>query len=353
MKRSFSVALCLILLIALPGTAAYAETDLSDYAIANGTVQAAVFDDVMAPCSGTLLPFDWDAGDRVEAGETVFEIMTTDICAPEDGKVSHLFAAEGDSADAAVAAYGAVLALQPALGQRMHCTYSDAADFEENKHLHIGETLYFKTNKEKGSGTVIATDDGNYEVEIISGVFEADKSFGLYKDPACAAHDKVGTGKVYYRDDVTLPAAGRIAEVTVSQGDSVKKGDVLIRVLPQDADIGVSPRINAPVGGVVGFIAVSPGQQVWKGQQLCRVLCDDRIEVAAEVDEMDLGKLQVGDKIPVTLDTDESRILTGTVTEISALGMTKQNAAYYTVHLTVSETGLMLGQSASVYLPKT
>ena len=75
------------------------------------------------------------------------------------------------------------------------------------------------------------------------------------------------------------------------------------------------------------------------------------MEVVAEVDEMDLGELSVGDQIPVTMDTDDSRILTGTVTEISALGTTRQNAAYYTVHLSVNDNGLMLGQSASIYLP--
>ena len=31
--------------------------------------------------------------------------------------------------------------------------------------------------------------------------------------------------------------------------------------------------------------------------------------------------------------------------------MTKLNAAYYTVHLSMNDTGLMLGQGASVYLP--
>ena len=62
--------------------------------------------------------------------------------------------------------------------------------------------------------------------------------------------------------------------------------------------------------------------------------------------------LKVGDQIPVTLDTDENKILTGTVTEISGLGVTRQNAAYYTVHLTIDTDDLMLGQSASVYLPR-
>ncbi len=351
MKKTISIFLCLVLLACLPGTCMATETDLTQYAIANGIVKASSFDDITAPCSGTLLSFDWEPGDTVEAGTAMFEMMTTNIYAPEDGIVRWLFAEQGDSADSAMATYGAVLALQPSARQRMHCTYSDAADYEENKHLHVGDMLYFKTSKEKGTGIVIATAGDSYEVEILTGTFDADKKMDLYKDVGYDSDDKVGSGKVWLRDDITIAAAGRIAEIPVAQGDEVKKGDVLLRVLAQDADVGAKAAISAPADGVVATVAVSPGQQVWKGQLLCRVWRSGDMEVVAEVDEMDLGELSVGDQIPVTMDTDESRILTGTVTEISALGTTRQNAAYYTVHLSVNDNGLMLGQSASIYLP--
>ena len=347
----FLIALALVAGLSVP--AAAAETDLTQYAIANGMVQASDYDDLTAPCSGTILPFDWEAGDSVEAGAEMFRLMTTNVYAPEDGTVGYLFAEEGDSADAATASYGAVLALQPALRQRMHCTYSGAADFEENKHLHIGDTLYFKSSKEKGTGTVIATGGDSYELEITTGSFDAGKTLNLYRDAACGADDKVGSGKVYYRDDIPVSAAGRIAEIAVGRGDTVRKGDLLLRLLAQDADPAAQPAVSAPADGVVGTVAVSPGQQVWKGQVLCRIWHGDKPEVVAEVDEMDLGDLSLGDRLPVTLDTDENSILTGTVTEISALGTVNQNAAYYTVHVSVPGGGLMLGQSASVYLPKS
>ena len=53
-------------------------------------------------------------------------------------------------------------------------------------------------------------------------------------------------------------------------------------------------------------------------------------EYAGDVVEVGSGvkNIKVGDELPVTLDTDETSILTGTVTEISALGNTIQNAAY-------------------------
>ncbi len=351
MKKIGLFLMMLSMLVCMSVSASAENVDLTQYSIANGLVQASDYDDMTAPCSGTLLPFDWEAGDNANAGETLFEMMTASVYAPEDGTVGYLFAAAGDSADAATATYGAVLALQPSLRQRMHCSYSGAADYEENRHLHVGDELYFKSGKEKGTGTVISAGGDAYEVEITSGSFDAGKTMSLYKDAGYGSEEKVGSGKVYYRDDVPVAAAGRIAEVAVSVGDTVKKGDLLLRLMAQDADAAAKPAVSAPKDGIVGTVAVTPGQQVWKGQLLCRIWYADKPEVVAQVDEMDIGNLRVGDRIPVTMDTDEDNILTGTVTEISSLGVTKQNAAYYTVHLSVPDAGLMLGQSASVYLP--
>ena len=120
MKKILPLILCIVLLAGVLSVPAAAGTDMSRYAIANGTVQAADYDDITAPCSGTLLPFDLDPGDDVKAGAALFELLTTEIYAPEDGTVGYLFAAEGESADAAMATYGAVLTLQPAVKQRIH-----------------------------------------------------------------------------------------------------------------------------------------------------------------------------------------------------------------------------------------
>ena len=108
--------------------------------------------------------------------------------------------------------------------------------------------------------------------------------------------------------------------------------------------------MTASAAGVVATVAVNPGQQVWKGQLLCRIYLTDTLEVVADVDEMDLGTLKVGDTVPVTLDVNKAQVLNGTVTEISALGVTKQNAAYYTVHVSIPTGSGRLGASASIYL---
>ena len=248
--------------------------------------------------------------------------------------------------------YGSVLALEPASQLRVRGTYAGAYNREKNRHVHVGDTLYFRLNGKNGTCVVIAAGEGGYEAEVTSGSFRSGRNVDLFLNSKRRSEDKVGVGRTYYRDDLPVPAAGRVAEILVAPGDTVKKGDVLLRVMAPDADAGASPDVTAPAAGVVGLLGVSPGEQVWKGRLLCRLLRADDPEIVAQVDEMDLGGLRVGDKLPVTLDTDESRVLTGTVTGISALGVTRQNAAYYTVHLTVEGAELMLGQSASVYLPK-
>ena len=351
MKKLISVFLVLTAVLGLPGLFAAAETDLSSYSITDGVVTAVSFEDVVAPCSGTLRSFDLNAGDEVASGDVLFEMMTIPVYAPEDGTVRYLFAEKGDSADAAMRTYGAVLAMEPTLKLRLSCTYSGAADYEDCKHMHIGDILYFKYDKEKGKGVVISTAENAYEVEVLSGKFDSGKSLELYKDDDYAYDNRVGTGKVYKRNDVTVSGAGRIVQFFVSEGDKVKKGDLLFTVLSSDAEYGAVPEIAAPCDGVVAMVPVSAGQQVWKGQVLARIYYTGKLEIVADVDELDLNGLKVGDSVPVKLDTSADRILTGTVTEISALGTTRQNAAYYTVHVSVPDSSLMLGQSASVYLP--
>ena len=351
MKKNLFLFFLLVLFSAFFEASAFGEVDLTDYSVANGVVCASSFEDITAPFSGTLASFDAEAGDSVQDGDVLFSMLTMPVIAPEDGTVRYYFAREGESADAAMNTYGAVAALQPARKQRLACTYSGAADYEECRHLHVGEILYFKADKEKGTGVVISTREDAYEVEVLTGEYDAGKILDLFRDSDYVYDNKTGSGKIVYREDVPIAASGVIAEILAQPGDSVKKGDTLFTLVGQDAPFGASPEIAAENAGVIAMIPVSSGQQVWKGQLLARVYHTDDLEIVADVDEMDLHSLKVGDTIPVTLDTDESNILTGTVTEISSLGTQRQNAAYFTIHVSVEKAGLKLGQSASVYLP--
>lgn len=349
--------LCLVLsLMFLPVLSASAAQDLTQYAIANATVQAAAHIDVVAPYSGTLEVFDLSAGDEIQAGDTLMTLQTTTLYATENGKVSTIFAEPGDDASALNQRYGGVMGIEPAVLYQLQCTTSDAYDKKENKTLHLGETLFFhygkKEDEVEGTGRVVAVNNNSYVVDILTGEFEVSETLSLYRDDDYASRDCVGKGSVVRRSDVLPAGMGRVAEIFVKEGDPVRAGQPLATLMAPDADPDAKPVITAQQSGVVSAVQVMPGQQVWKGQTLCRIELTQDLEVVAEVDEMDLGSLQAGDKVYITIDMLGEETITGTVAEISSLGVTRQNAAYYTVHVSISEDSVPLGASASVYLPK-
>ena len=194
---------------------------------------------------------------------------------------------------------------------------------------------------------------GNDWDQILEGEFDIGETFTLYRKDNYENRESVGRGTVTRRNPAPLFSLGRVHELLVSDGDSVQANAPLMTLMSADADPGASPIVTAPSDAIVGMVAVSPGQQVWKGQLLARLYLTDELEVVAEVDEIDLHGLRVGDRLPITLDVDEGTVLHGTVTEISALGVARQNAAYYTVHVSLQNSDrVLLGGSASVYLPK-
>ena len=351
-RKMFPLILALTLIW---GGAFGAALDRSAYVIASGTVEAVSFTDVLAPYSGTLLSFDLAAGDRVSSGDLLLEMRTQTLRAPVSGTVTGVFAAEGEDAGAVLSRFGLLAAIEPENSYLIRATINGAYNKKKNKELHIGETLHFQLSsgsKEEGSGRVTAVSGDTYTVEIQSGSFAAKDKLNIYRGDSYAASDKVGTGTVFRRDPVTVNGSGRISRVLVQAGDKIVADDPLFELLPADADPGAQSDVFSPCDGIIASVAVQPGQQVWKGALLCRVYRTDKIEVIAEVDEVDLGRIMVGSVCPIVLDMDEETMIQGQVTEISALGITRQNAAWYQVHLSLENASqLPLGASASVYLP--
>ncbi len=342
-------ALLATLCLLLPQTAAAEKEDLTGRPIANGSVAAVSFVDVMAPFSGTLTSFDLASGDTVEAEQTLMEFVSTDLYATESGTLVALFAGAGDDAAAVTQQYGGVFGIEPENEIVLNATTSGAGSDEACKLLHLGETLYFKAG---GMGRVIAVSGETYQVEVTKGDIDLGDSVSLYRNDSCSSDLCVGKGTAARRDDILTQAQGRVVAVYAAEGDAVTKGEKLMSIVSADAAPDVrSASVASPAAGVIASVAVQPGQQVWKGELLCRIYLIDALEVVADVDEMDLGGLQVGDAIPVVLDVRDSVVIDGTVTEISALGTTGLNAAYFAVHVSIPAGSGKLGASASIYLP--
>lgn len=343
------LALLVTLMLLLPAMAMGDENRIS----ANGTVESVYVYQLTAPYSGVLKPFDWTSGDRVSKGETLFEMDTIKVYAPVEGTVEGLFAQKGDLAENVLAQYGSLAVLERTLPQIISASTNGAYNDPENRLIHVGETVYFEQANDKdnqGEGRVISIAGDNYVVEMTAGDFELKDQVKLFRDEKHGTKSAIGRGDVARAADMAVSGSGRVLNVAVHQGEKVRKGQLLFELAAQDALTDADSRLDSPADGAIEVCAVS-GQQVYKGQVIGKVHGLSAFQVTAQVDEVDLGMVQVGDTLSVTLDRYPDMELTGVVTQIAALGQTRQNAAYFGVTLSLSTTmELLPGMSATVWL---
>ncbi len=318
---------------------------------ANATVVAPETAKITAPMNGILLPFDWAAGDRIAAGDTLFAYDTIPVYAQSSGKVAAVFAEEGDSAGGVMARYGALAVIEPENKLYLAASTAQAYDKEENRFLHVGQTLYLKHGSEEGMGRITSIDGANYIVEILEGDFELRDTVRCYRKSEMKNEEETGRGTVTRYADTAVQAQGRIAAVHVKEGDTVKDGDLLFEVVDAASKPFESLSLAAPVSGALSQLCVTSGMQVYRGQLLCEIANLDALELSVEVDEVDLDGLRVGDTLSYALDAYPGQNFTGTVKEIRPLGMQRQNASYFDVRLSIhSERSILPGMNGTVTL---
>ena len=179
-----------------------------------------------------------------------------------------------------------------------------------------------------------------------------DDTIRCFRESAMPSDSETGRGKVKRYPDVTVSAAGRVAKVHVQPGDVVAAGDLLFETIDAQSEKGVSPEITAPVSGAVTLLAAASGAQVYRGMLLCEIANLETLELSAEVDELDLNSIRVGDVLSYTLDAYADKTFAGTVTEIRPIGAPRQNATYFDVRITPPlDVTALPGMNATVTLP--
>ena len=76
-------------------------------------------------------------------------------------------------------------------------------------------------------------------------------------------------------------------------------------------------RITAPSAGTVTLRSVEPGELVTVGTNVIRLTYLDKVKLMIYVNESDLGRIRLGDKAQVSVDSDPSRKFEGTVVYLS------------------------------------
>ncbi|MDO5377720.1 MAG: efflux RND transporter periplasmic adaptor subunit [Clostridia bacterium] len=342
MKTKFITFVSLLLTLTLSAACALGAT-------ANATIVAPNTEKITAPFAGTLLPFDLSAGDEVKAGDLLMTFDTTPVYATQSGKVSAVFAKVGDDAAGVAEHYGALAVIEPSHPLYVAASTEQAYNDADNRYIHAGETLYLKCNSEKGTGIVTSVSGKNYVVEILTGSFDLDDTVRCFRESAMPSDSETGRGRVTRYADTSITAQGRVAAVHVKAGDTVSVGDLLFEMIDATSEKGASLTLSAPVDGAVTSLNTASGAQVYRGQLLCEIADLTTLELSAEVDELDLSGVSVGDTLSYTLDAYAGETFSGTVTEIRPVGTARQNATYFDVRITApSGKWLLPGMNATV-----
>lgn len=170
-----------------------------------------------------------------------------------------------------------------------------------------------------------------------------------------------------------LDRATRDREVTAARVASAKSrlGILQHRTLPEDLALAEARRqqaeaavaeaqamlsyatIAAPISGVVAAVATQEGETVAAGLNsptFVTILDLDRLEVAAYVDEVDVGRVRVGQSASFSVDSFPDVELTGKVTAIYPRAVVQSNVVNYitTISIDKSEVHLKPDMTATV-----
>ncbi len=356
-KKSLRIMAALVAVWMLMGGAALAES--GDGFSAKGTISKPTLTTLAAPMGGQVQDFAWAPGDMAQAGALAFGLTPTQIYAANDGVIVSLHAKVGDQAASVQAQYGALCYIEREDVRHLISSTSSAYNNVENRDLRVGDTVQARSGTgskaPKGTGTVISMDGRSFVVEIATGDFELEKSVSLYFADSEDYKDKelVGKGTVHRPEPLAVVGDGIIAQVLVKEGDKVKRGQPLFILDSATAQYNngkVRPEVRFSKNVLISEVLVRPGQFVGQGQAVMTVWRLGALEAALEVDELDIAKVEVGQRVRVTVDAYPDQERTGTVTEIKPLGVTVLDTTKFVVKVAFEEAAdLMIGMHVTGY----
>lgn len=142
----------------------------------------------------------------------------------------------------------------------------------------------------------------------------------------------------------TVKSALKVKEVYVAEGDTVQKGDAILRGTD-------GTRVYAAHSGTIEALYAEADDQLQPGVQLARIVDYATLEVSVDVDEYDIGAVTLGKEGDVYLNALDQTV-TGVVSDISRSAVTEGGVSYYRVKLQVTAPeNVRSGMSVEVNLP--
>lgn len=384
----------------------YAETtpihqDVSNSLSGTGTLNPANTYTVKSLVDGKILTGGFEEGDKVEEGDVLYTIDSSDastnlekasialqqaqrsydktvdlqyVRAEVDGTVSSLKVAKGDE----VTSGQEVAVIRDSSKMLLNLLFpaADAANFSVGQSADVVLDGTFETLK----GTITAvtgTDElstGNLLVRTVT--IRVNNAGGLTTAQAATANvngvSSIASATFAYQAERTLTAlaSGTVSAINVQEGDAVSKGDILIELTGDDltesiqsaseslrsAEISMQNQqdnmsnytITSPISGTIIEKDAKQGDALTSGSTLCVIYDLSYLEMVINVDELQIGALSVGQKVQLTADAVTDKTYVGTVTRVSMKGSSSGGTTTYPITIRIDNTdGLRPGMNAN------
>ena len=384
----------------------YAETtpvrqDVSNSLSGTGTLNPANTYTVKSLVDGKILTGGFEEGDKVEEGDVLYTIDSSDastnlekasialqqaqrsydktvdlqyVRAEVDGTVSSLKVAKGDQ----VTSGQEVAVIRDSSKMLLNLLFpaADAANFSVGQSADVMLDGTFETLK----GTITAitgTDElstGNLLARTVT--IRVNNAGGLTTAQAATASvngvSSIASATFAYQAERTLTAqaGGTVSAINVQEGDAVSKGDILIELTGDDltesiqsaseslrsAEISMQNQqdnmsnytITSPISGTIIEKDAKQGDALTSGSTLCVIYDLSYLEMVINVDELQIGALSVGQKVQITADAVADKTYVGTVTRVSMKGSSSGGTTTYPITIRIANTdGLRPGMNAN------
>ena len=184
----------------------------------------------------------------------------------------------------------------------------------------------------------------------------------IYRDSERDSSSRIGRGTVSRTSEVAVGATGSVVALHVADGDTVKRGQLLLETVSGDLDglYATGNRITSTVSGVVSSVNASAGATLNKGDTVLSVYPDGSLEIEIDVEEYDLGSISVGDDVRIRFNWDEDGVhdtqgsvrLISYLPETSSSGAEGTSDAIYNAYVTFTpDESIRLGMTVVVTRP--
>lgn len=305
---------------------------------------------IVSPVAGVIGSFDAEEGDEISANATLASVTDKSqmevICSLNKSQVAYV-----------------------EKGMTAKILISDMMQSVTGKVTKVGTA-----GSANSSGGVF------YDVEIVmanpGGLTEGmSVQTSIQTGKATISSAVESTLKWHVDDSIKSKVSGTLKQLYVSNGDVVKKGQLIAMVestgletqiikqrltiqqktleLQQTIADTSGNNVTAPISGTLMSVDVTEGDDLSPSTTVANISDYNTLQVVVPVDELDIAKIVLGQEATVTGDAIPNKKLKAVVSDIAEEGVTASGVSTFDVTLTmVDKEGLMAGMTvdASIFI---